>query len=196
MKRTLRILDLFCGAGGCAVGYHRAFTAAGYDAEITGVDIAPQKHYPYHFIQGDAMTFPLDGYDFRHASPPCHDWTDLSSLAGVNYTGWMLDATYRRFLASPGAWVIENVSRAPMQHPVMLCGSMFGLNLIRHRKFDSSHLLYPLGNCQHKPGMIGVYGNHAHRIGVFSDKWKTYTSGRKRNEQPRRAEAKAAMGID
>ena len=45
-----RLLDLFCGAGGTAKGYHDA----GF--EVVGVDIAAQKHYPYEFVQRDAMT--------------------------------------------------------------------------------------------------------------------------------------------
>ena len=65
----MKLLDLFCGAGGAGMGYH----LAGF--EVTGVDIAPQERYPFEFIQGDAMTFPLDGYDFIHASPPCQDYS-------------------------------------------------------------------------------------------------------------------------
>ena len=62
-----RLLDLYCGAGGAAEGYHRA----GFD--VTGVDVIHQPRYPFTFIRADAMTVPLDGYDAYHASPPCQD---------------------------------------------------------------------------------------------------------------------------
>ena len=71
----MRILDLFCGAGGAAMGLHRAFP----DAEITGVDIKPQPHYPFKFVQADAMMFSLEGYDFIWASCP------LSKVLKVRY---------------------------------------------------------------------------------------------------------------
>ncbi len=148
--RKLRVLDLFCGAGGAAVGYHRAFTAAGFAVDITGVDCVPQKHYPYHFELGDAMTWPLDGYDFVHASPPCQDHSVLKALHKRDHkTGWMLAATYERLAHQSASWIIENVQSAPMRHPVMLCGTMFNLRVLRHRLFDSSHLLYPPGSCHH-----------------------------------------------
>jgi len=57
-----RLLDLFCCAGGAAMGYHRA----GF--EVVGVDIKPQPHYPFEFHHDDALTYPLEGFDAYHAS--------------------------------------------------------------------------------------------------------------------------------
>src|ERR1017187_2334036 len=71
--RQLRVLDLFCGAGGASAGCYRA----GFD--VTGVDLAPQRHYPFRFVQADAVTFPLDGFDLIHGSPPCQHWSGMSS---------------------------------------------------------------------------------------------------------------------
>jgi DNA (cytosine-5)-methyltransferase 1 len=124
-----KILDLYCGAGGAAMGYHQA----GFD--VVGVDHVPQPRYPFEFHQADAMTFPLDGYDAIHASPPCHDHSPLRSRAGEHGTGWMLDATLTRLANQPAVWVVENVSSAHNRADFLLCGEMFGLRTIRHRRF-------------------------------------------------------------
>jgi DNA (cytosine-5)-methyltransferase 1 len=127
------------------MGYHRA----GFD--VVGVDINPQPRYPFEFHQADAMTWPLDGYDAIHASPPCQDWSTTSGLNGPRHgTGWMLHATVDRLAQISLPWVVENVKTAPLArqtdlfgaYGVELCGCMFpelrGL-LYEARVFQTSH---------------------------------------------------------
>lgn len=154
-----RLLDLFCGEGGAAAGY----AATGF--EVVGVDIADQPRYPFEFHRGDAMTWPLDGFQAVHASPPCQDHSSLSSLVEAHGTGWMLAATIARLAEWGGVWVVENVDGADMPGSLTLCGSEFGLGaggriLRRHRRFVSSVLLMGAGGCHcHGWPTGGVYGN-------------------------------------
>jgi DNA (cytosine-5)-methyltransferase 1 len=131
----VRILDLFCGAGGAAAGYARA----GF--EVVGVDLHPQPNYPYEFHQADAMTFPLDGFDAVHASPPCQPFTAYRrrdpDVVGANYLD-LVDATRRALEATGLPYVIENVPGAPLRSPVQFCGSSFGLDVRRHRLFEAN----------------------------------------------------------
>lgn len=99
----MRLLDLFCKAGGAGMGYHRA----GF--EIVGVDIEPQPNYPFEFIEADAMTFPLNGFDAIHASPPCQRYTQLGTREDLTHYPDLVDATRERLESSGKAWVIENV---------------------------------------------------------------------------------------
>jgi DNA (cytosine-5)-methyltransferase 1 len=140
-----RLLDLFCGAGGAGMGYHRA----GFD--VVGVDIKPQPHYPFEFHQADALTFPLDGFDAIHASPPCQAYSSATRDPGKHPD--LYAPTRARLVASGLPYVIENVIGAPYSHGVVLCGSMFGLEadgewLQRHRNFEASWMLMSPG-CQH-----------------------------------------------
>jgi DNA (cytosine-5)-methyltransferase 1 len=137
-----RLLDLFCGAGGAAVGYHRA----GF--EVVGVDIVDQPRYPFEFHQEDALetlTGDLWRFDAIHASPPCHDHSTATGrnrkAAGVKGTAWMLAATISRVAAAGVPWVVENVETATFPtsaYRLRLCGSSFGLNLRRHRWFATN----------------------------------------------------------
>ena len=180
------LLDLFCGAGGCSMGYHRA----GF--RVVGVDINPQPHYPFEFIQADAMTFPLDGFDAIHASPPCQKYSVICKGMGTTDGRPDLVAETRVRLEGSGVpWVIENVEGAPMHFPLLLCGSMFGLRtaaglwLRRHRLFETDRLI--LGpQCRHEKGLsIGVYGNG-------TNKWHREKLGRNITAE----EQREAMGID
>lgn len=127
-----RLLDLFCGAGGAAVGYH----LAGFD--VVGVDIKPQPHYPFMFVQADALEVPLDCYDYVHASPPCQAYSDLQHRTGRSYPQ-LIRPVRERLLKWGGYYVIENVEGAPLVDPIVLCGTMFpGLRVLRHRLFESN----------------------------------------------------------
>ena len=159
-----RLLDLFCGAGGAAMGYHRA----GFD--VVGVDINPQPNYPFEFHQADAMTYPLDGFDVIHASPPCQAYTATNALtAARNKTRKrplppkLVDETRARLVEAAVPYVIENVVGAPLRHDYVLCGSMFGLRVRRHRIFEVDGAAYGLSpRCSHKTQgkVIGVFGDH------------------------------------
>jgi len=149
MSRPL-LLDLFCGAGGAAMGYHRA----GFD--VVGVDIKPQPHYPFQFFAGDALEFlasfgppsRIYGFGAIHASPPCQRYSkSVSKKNRANHPD--LVAPARELLRVTGLpYIIENVPRAPLENPIQLCGSAFGLPIQRHRLFETNFPLMSPG-CAH-----------------------------------------------
>jgi DNA (cytosine-5)-methyltransferase 1 len=155
-----RLLDLFCGAGGAAMGYHRA----GFD--VTGVDVKAQPRYPFHFWQLDALTLEpwvLMAFDAIHASPPCQAYSRLRSVHKRDYPD-LIPAARRLLLDAGRPYVIENVPGAPLLEPVMLCGGALGLRsgsyyLRRHRLFECSFpLMVP--PCVHDGSQaLGVYGH-------------------------------------
>lgn len=156
----MRILDLFCGAGGAAMGYHRAFP----DAEIIGVDIVAQPRYPFTFVQGDAMTYPLDGFDLIHASPPCQGYTTMSNRHGSDSP--LLIAELRQRLIDSGVpFVIENVcgARRHMRSPLMLHGGMFGIGVYRPRLFESNMMLMAPPPAARPLDAAAVYGRREDR---------------------------------
>ena len=131
MERKPRLLDLFCGAGGAAMGYHRA----GF--EVVGVDIKPQPHFPFEFHQVDALTYTLDGFDAYHASPPCQRYSCAVNLHNNRDSHPDLIDIVRNILLKTGKhYVIENVPGSPLINPTQLCGSAFGLRVRRHRLFE------------------------------------------------------------
>lgn len=149
------------------MGYHRA----GF--EVVGVDIDPQPRYPFEFHRADALAFDLSGFDAIHASPPCQEYSSTRHLrdaqGGTGRTEALLPQV-RALLRSSGLpYVIENVERAPLESPVILCGSMFGLGvqrpegwrpLRRHRGFESSVRLQQLPDGHRSQGRpLGVYGS-------------------------------------
>ena len=135
------------------MGYHRA----GFD--VTGVDIVPQPRYPFEFVQADAMTFPFDGYDAIHASPPCQAYSIANNIHAHDHPD-LLPATRERLIASGLPWVIENVPGAPMRSYVVACGLAFGLGVKRHRWFESSiWMLMPSCPPRHPGDWVSVFGH-------------------------------------
>ncbi len=170
----MRILDLFCGAGGASVGYHRAgFT-------VVGVDIEPQPHYPYEFHQLDVLTLDPDDlldHDAVHSSPPCQAHSTQTQDKSKHVD--LIPATRDLLAASGVPYVIENVegARRRLIEPVRLCGSSFGLDVRRHRYFETNWPLEglpcdhawqtprfrSLGIAQHRAGQLAtVVGVHGH----------------------------------
>ena len=142
----MKLLDLYCGAGGAGMGYHRA----GF--EVVGVDIKPQPNYPFKFIQADALEYLREHYhefDVIHASPPCQAHSSLTALTSTLKHLDLIPETREMLRATGKPYVIENVVGAPLENPVTLCGTEFGLGVARHRLFESNVPLTGHGKCNH-----------------------------------------------
>lgn len=134
-----RLLDLCCCAGGAGTGYHRA----GF--EVVGWDIDDQPNYPFEFHRGDALEVLRDvdyvrTFDAIHASFPCQSFTAYRRKGHGVGDGYLnLIPEGRELLIATGLpYVIENVPGAPLLDPITLCGSSFGLDVRRHRLFESN----------------------------------------------------------
>jgi DNA (cytosine-5)-methyltransferase 1 len=199
--KKYQLLDLFCGAGGAAMGYYRA----GF--EVVGVDIKPQPHYPFELIEMDAFEF-LERYfnggwgdfDAIHASPPCQAYSLIRKSLWKKRNHPDCISMVRGWIQSTDKpYIIENVPSSPLKNYLVLCGSSFGLvarcddgrlrQLRRHRRFESNILLMGLP-CEHNGEPIGVYG---HGGGQHKTVWN---HGKNRGYMGSIRERKTAMGID
>ena len=159
----IKLLDLYCGVGGASAGYNKA----GFD--VTGIDLKHGKRYPYKYIKGDVLLYLQDldflrSFDIIHASPPCqtHSITQhLRNAQGKSTSKLdLIPQTRAALIASGKPYVIENVPGSPLINPIQLCGSSFGLQVRRHRLFESNMKL--TGSvCDHKAQgrPVGVYGS-------------------------------------
>jgi DNA (cytosine-5)-methyltransferase 1 len=181
----MKLLDLFCGAGGASMGY----AMAGF--EVTGIDVKHGKRYPFTYIKGDVrdylhMEF-LSQFDVIHASPPCqtHSITKNLRIAQGKSTSKidMIPETRLALIASGKPYIIENVPLSPLIDPIQLCGSSFGLKVRRHRLFESN-LNLKGSICNHTKRPIGVYGSLNDEIPHGGKTAETIEQGRD------------AMGID
>lgn len=187
-----RLLDLFCGAGGAAVGYHRA----GFD--VVGIDHRPQPRYPFRFWQLDVMTLEpwvLEAFDAVHASPPCEAYarsTNGSRSAGTLYPD-LIPPTRALLEATGRPWLLENVPGAPMRADYVLCGCRFDLPLLqRERWFESSWRGWELRHpCCHTEPALSVTGHGYGKGNGQAERLREHLG-----RMPNTADARAAMGID
>lgn len=178
-----KALDLFSGAGGAA----RGLQLAGY--HVTGIDIRPQPRYAGDvFIQGDAMEMDWQGYDLIWASPPCELYSELTPVEHRAAHPDLLPEVLKRLRAQFTPYIVENVAGARrfFRSPVVLCGSMFGLPLQRHRWFEigNSSAFFLLPPCNHSEPPVLVSGRGMRKIG--GKRWSGSTMPKMRS----------AMGID
>ena len=158
----MKLLDLYCGAGGAGYGYR----LAGF--HVTGIDHRPQPRYAGDiFLQADALEYLTEHgqeYDCIHASPPCQPYSALKHFARPGHPA-LIESTRIALQAIEKPYVIENVVGAPLRWPLMLCGTMFGLSTLggaqlrRHRLFESNLLLMSPGHCSHGERTLSVNGH-------------------------------------
>jgi len=159
----MKLLDLFCGAGGASKGY----AMAGF--EVHGVDLKHGKRYPYTYLRADALDVLkndefIQQFDVIHASPPCQTFSITQHLRNAqgNTTSRLdlLEPVRNLLLASGKPYVIENVKGAPLIHPAQVCGSSFNLKVRRHRLFESNMAVKGTV-CKHKEQgrPVGIYGS-------------------------------------
>lgn len=171
---------------------------------VIGVDIMPQPRYPSAFIRADALyDRQVDRLirmaDLVWASPPCQAHTALRTMHNAKHHEDLIPKTRILLMALDTPYVIENVIGAPLIDPIVLDGTMFGLQtpcgaaLIRSRQFEASfplHVFTPQPALRIKPDrVIGIYGGHFRnrkRKGGVNRQEPDFTA----------ADGRAAMGID
>lgn len=197
-----RLLDAYCGAGGVTKGFQRA----GFF--VVGVDHKAQPNYCGEaFERAEAMevlerlldggrgaSYRLEDFAAIHASPPCLGRSNLKAVNRHIVHVDLVAPTRELLLATGLPYVIENVegdmSGSPLIEPVTICGSSLGLDVRRHRLFETNWpLMVP--PCAH--------GWQEKRFDVYEHgKWRKSPTVPVYGKGGRKAKAHwaEAMGID
>lgn len=184
-----RHVEFYCGAGGAAMGYHRA----GF--EVTGVDLHPQPRFPFEFVQADALellsdpTF-LARFDTIGAAPTCQSFAAVTDWRGSRDDHPdLLTPTLALLEHVDQPWVVENVPEAaewgPLRADWLLCGTQFGLRVKRHRAFQAGNWTPPfelLPPCHCRASRRGLIPFDHSDERAFADamgcRWMTAHEGR------------------
>jgi DNA (cytosine-5)-methyltransferase 1 len=109
MREPMKILDLCCGHGLAAIGYHQIFK----HAKITGVDVIDMSSsYPFNFIQSDAFSLDyefISAFDLIHMSPPCQRYSKITPKRTRDNHPHLIPSALRLGYASGKPFVVENV---------------------------------------------------------------------------------------
>jgi DNA (cytosine-5)-methyltransferase 1 len=179
---------------------------AGFD--MTGIDNRPQPRYPFTFIQGDALNPPvrLSDFDLIWASPPCQGYSIMRNLP------WLRDKVYpllipavRAMLQDCGrTFIIENVNQARYREVLpegiqggFLCGTMFGLPLYRHRRFETSFMWMAPAHAKHEAVIRPSHTLAGRARDMTFSTWPGRRNGTSVGHGPgARRTAKEAMGVE
>jgi DNA (cytosine-5)-methyltransferase 1 len=216
VDRKPRLADLFCCAGGAARGYQRA----GF--HVTGFDIADQPRYIGDaFERRDVLSLTAEElrerFDVIHASPPCQWFSRTHGMAPKGRTGGgnggykkpreraarddhpnLLPQTRALLRKSGRPYIMENVQDAhrAMVDPILLCGTMFGLRVYRHRLFEANWLIIPPAHPAHTHGVTSGAGNSQGRGRGYSASTHGAQMITVAGNNFNRREGMAAMGVD
>lgn len=193
------------------MGYHRA----GFD--VVGVDIAPQPNYPFEFVQADALevlaclndpdapehyedwlpaTKLIHPFAAIHASPPCQRYSIANNIHGRTDHPDLVGPTRELLQATGLPYVIENVPGAPLIDPVVVCGLSLGLNVKRHRLFETNFpvMAQPCGD--HSGDWLLVFGHTVLERSKQIDRNTPSGGPRFRRKHVGTDRGREAMGID